>query len=121
MAIINYDDEILRSHRFTQKVITYSLNNPAAMFYAVNIDKNDGGYDFTLVDSRGKTPATLSARINVLGEHNILNAAAAFAVGTVLGLDEDEILAGIAAYRPSGMRQNLIEPGGYHVFADCYN
>ena len=121
VAIINYDDEILRSHRFTQKVITYSLNNPAAMFYAVNIDKNDGGYDFTLVDSRGKTPATLSARINVLGEHNILNAAAAFAVGTVLGLDEDEILAGIAAYRPSGMRQNLIEPGGYHVFADCYN
>jgi hypothetical protein len=51
----------------------------------------------------------------------VLNAVVAWAVGQALKLDEEEILDGIDAYRPSGMRQNLIEANGYRVYADCYN
>lgn len=50
LAIINYDDPILMGHRFTQQVITYSLKNPQAMYYAKNILRADDGYTFTLVD-----------------------------------------------------------------------
>lgn len=42
-------------------------------------------------------------------------------VGKALKLPDEEILAGIASYHPSGMRQNLLQAGKYRVFADCYN
>lgn len=42
LAFVNYDDEILMSHPFTQKVITYSLRNEEADYYAKNIEKNRG-------------------------------------------------------------------------------
>ena len=45
----------------------------------------------------------------------------AYAVGKALKLKTEEIIAGIGAYRPSGMRQNVIHPCGYNIFADCYN
>ena len=61
------------------------------------------------------------AQIHVLGEHNILNAVVAFAVGRALQLPDAEILAGIASYQPSGMRQNLLQAGKYRILADCYN
>ena len=56
------------------------------------------------------------AEVHVLGEHNVLNAVVAWAVGQALKLDEEEILDGIDAYRPSGMRQNMVEVGGYQLF-----
>ena len=119
LAIINYDDPILMGHRFTQQVITYSLKNPQAMYYAKNILRADDGYTFTLVDRAAAEEHP--AQIHVLGEHNILNAVVAFAVGRALQLPDAEILAGIASYQPSGMRQNLLQAGKYRILADCYN
>ena len=119
LAIINYDDLILLEHPFSQQVLTYSLDNPQAMYYAKEIRRSGNGYTFILVDRT--QDAEHAAHISVLGKHNVLNAAAAFAVGSALKLPTDEILAGIAAYRPSGMRQNLVRAGNYLVLADCYN
>ena len=119
LAIINYDDPILMGHRFTQQVITYSLKNPQAMYYAKDILRADDGYTFTLACRAADEEHP--AQIHVLGEHNILNAVVAFAVGKALQLPDEEILAGIASYQPSGMRQNLLQAGKYRIFADCYN
>lgn len=119
LAIINYDDPILMNHDFQQKVITYSLSNSHADFYAENIIPAGSGYNFTIVDKQaGKKH---DASVNVLGGHNILNAAAAFAAGKALRLNIDEIINGISSYSPSGMRQNMLTVGGWHIFADCYN
>ena len=82
LAIINYDDPILMGHSFTQQVITYSLKNPQAMYYAKDILRADDGYTFTLVDRAAAEEHP--AQIHVLGEHNILNAVVAFAVGRAL-------------------------------------
>lgn len=121
-AFINYDDEALMGYPFKQKVVTYSLKSAGADCYASDIKKSGTGYDFNIIskNSDGKISET-PARVNVLGEHNILNAVSAFAVGRALNIKDEEIIAGIAAYHPSGMRQNLIEMGPYHIFADCYN
>lgn len=119
LAIINYDDPILMGHSFTQQVITYSLKNPQATYYAKDILRADDGYTFTLVDRAAAEEHP--AQIHVLGEHNILNAVVAFAVGRALQLPDAEILAGIASYQPSGMRQNLLQAGKYRILADCYN
>ncbi len=120
LAFINYDDEILMSHTFTQRVITYSLKNSGADYYAKDIKKTeDAGLRFTIVDKL--TGEEQEAEVFVPGEHNALNAVVAYAVGKALKLKTEEILAGIGAYRPSGMRQNIIHPCGYNIFADCYN
>lgn len=122
IAFINFDDEALMSYPFRQRTVTYSLKSDGADYYASNIEKSGKGYDFNIVsrNSEGdisKTPA----RVNVLGEHNILNAVAAFAIGRALKISDEEIVKGIADYHPSGMRQNLMDMGPYHIFADCYN
>lgn len=120
LAFVNYDDEILMSRPFTQKVITYSLRNEEADYYAKNIEKTEeAGLRFTIVDKLSGEEH--NAEVFVPGEHNVLNAVVAYAVGRALNLKPEEILAGIAEYRPSGMRQNIIHPCGYHIFADCYN
>lgn len=123
IAFVNYDDEVLMSHDFTQKVITYSLENSSAMYYAEDIKSSasgdDFGLSFTIVDTPKREKH--AARVCVPGKHNVLNAVAAYAVGRALKLKTEEILEGIDSYRPQGMRQNIIHPCGYHIFADCYN
>lgn len=121
IAIINMDDPILMAHKFTQKVITYSMDNTKADYYIENMVKNGEGCDFTIVNNTKRPAVRYAARTNVHGEHNVLHAAAAMALGHCLDFTDEEILAGIAAYSPSGMRQNLINVGGYQIYADCYN
>ena len=120
LAFVNCDDEILMAHPFTQKVITYSLKNDSAMYFAKNIERTaEAGLRFTIVDRPAGEEH--EAEVFVPGGHNVLNAVVAYAVGKALKLKIEEIIEGIAAYRPSGMRQNIIHPCGYHIFADCYN
>ena len=120
LAFVNYDDEILMSHKFTQRLITYSLKNSGADYYAKDIEKTENaGLRFTIVDKPAGEEH--GAEVFVPGEHNALNAVVAYAVGKALKLKTEEIIAGIGAYRPSGMRQNIIHPCGYNIFADCYN
>lgn len=136
LAFVNYDDPMLMAYPFRQKKITYSLRNPQAMYYAQNIQPTEDGFTFEICTNStavtgsaadaGSTvadaaPYAVPAKVHALGEHNVLNAVVAWAVGMALKLPEDEILAGISSYRPSGMRQNLIEACGFKVFADCYN
>jgi len=121
VAIINIDDPVLMAHKFVQRTITYGLENSKADYYIENMAKNGEGYDFTIVENLAGAVNRVPARVNVLGEHNVLHAAAAMAMGRCLGLDTEEIIAGIAAYSPSGMRQNLITMGDYQIYVDCYN
>lgn len=122
LAIINYDEPMLMAYPFRQKKITYSLRNPEAMYFAKDIKPSADGFTFKICSRTDDGKLTeADAQVHALGEHNVLNAVTAWAVGKVLNLAEEEILAGIEAYRPSGMRQNLIKACGFNVFADCYN
>ena len=119
-VFINCDDEILTSYPFTQNVITYSLENENAMYFAKDITVTENsGLQFTIVDRPAGEEH--SAEVFVPGRHNVLNAVSAYAAGKALNLKPEEILSGISAYRPAGMRQNIIHPCGYNIFADCYN
>ncbi|MDE7122181.1 MAG: UDP-N-acetylmuramoyl-tripeptide--D-alanyl-D-alanine ligase, partial [Oscillospiraceae bacterium] len=51
----------------------------------------------------------------------IKNALAAYLVGVLTGMEEQEILCGLAKYQPTGMRQNIMEKNGQTIIADCYN
>lgn len=60
-------------------------------------------------------------RIHVPGEHMVLNAMAAVAVGRTLGMSEEEIAAGIAKTASVGGRSNIIRDEVFTIIDDCYN
>ncbi|MFR2989924.1 MAG: leucine-rich repeat protein, partial [Faecalibacillus sp.] len=64
---------------------------------------------------------TLPAKINVLGEYNVLNAICSYAVAKYFGMDDIDILNGLENFKTTGIRQNIIDVGGFSFFVDCYN
>lgn len=59
--------------------------------------------------------------VPALGVHSIYNALAAVSVGLLLGMELDEIAAGIATYAPLHGRMNVHELPRYTVIDDTYN
>jgi UDP-N-acetylmuramoyl-tripeptide--D-alanyl-D-alanine ligase len=70
-----------------------------------------------------KTPlGTGIVQLAVPGEHNVMNALAAAAVTMALGVDLDDIIAGLAAFR--GVNGRLVSsytPAGARIINDTYN
>ena len=117
--VINGDDKLLANvtPRGGRRTVSYSMSKKSCDVYASNIKINGGVITLDINSKSGVTPVT----INCYGEHNIKNALAAFAVGEELGMTPQEIAAGIAAFRPDGMRQNIRQQNGVTLIIDCYN
>ena len=92
--------------------------DPADEYYADGIEELLlDGVRCTL--HHGQT--AVSVTIPAMGRHNVLNALCAMAVGEQLGLNADEIRAGIESFRNVGSRNNIIKTRGMTVIDDCYN
>ena len=84
---------------------------------AVDVCAEEKRIRFTALAFGQKIPIHLP----VAGEHNVLNALAAVAVGLKCGVSAENIAAGLADFKNTGMRQNSYDLGDYHIIADCYN
>ena len=117
--VLNRDDKFLSGidTREQRRTVWYSLKKKDSDVYASNITAEDGKITFTVNYNNAKYPAV----INVLGEHNVRNALAAFSVGVTLGIDPVECAAGVGDYRPAGLRQNIRQVRGATFVVDCYN
>lgn len=63
----------------------------------------------------------IDAKIPLPGKHMVYNALAATAVGITLGLNDEEIVAGIASVEAVSGRSHLIHTDKYTIIDDCYN
>ncbi len=99
-----------------RRLVRYGLSDKFDV-YADNITQKDGGEQFTL-HYNGKEYA---ARVPVMGEHQILNALAAFCVGIEYGMSPEEIVPAFERFELSGMRQKIEQRGDIRVILDCYN
>lgn len=118
--IVNGDDLLLAPLKDSitdRPVLTFATDNPSADFRAVDIKADETSTSFAVVYGSGRTEIKLPC----IGAHNILNALAAFAVGTVCGVPAEKISEGLASYRTVGMRQRIERRGGQTLFIDCYN
>jgi UDP-N-acetylmuramoyl-tripeptide--D-alanyl-D-alanine ligase len=64
---------------------------------------------------------TASFSLPLIGRHNAMNAAAAIAVGRVLGIPDVEIAAGLRAVERPAMRLETHQLGGMTIINDAYN
>ena len=92
------------------------INNKAA--FATDI-VNHGlfGSDFKM-NLFGKE---LDASVPLPGQHMVINALAAATVGKLLGMEEEDILKGIASVQATGGRSNIMKLEDKTVIDDCYN
>lgn len=115
-VVLNGDDPYLWSLKGTLCFETYyiGIENKECDFVATDIVSNEYGSLFKC-DGR-------EYRINPVGSHNIYNALVSIAVGSLLGLSYEKIYAGVKAYTPDGIRQNIINTKkGFKLINDCYN
>jgi UDP-N-acetylmuramoyl-tripeptide--D-alanyl-D-alanine ligase len=118
-SVLNADDEYVSQfgRGFKGKVVQYGLRATADV-RAENIrSKGTEGTDFDVVMGTSREPATLP----LVGEHNVLNALAAVAVGVERGLKPAEAVATLATLTPADKRGQVLQVGNITVINDCYN
>ncbi len=118
--VVNGDDAMLSplKRRLNRPVITYALYATDADVWAQDIVQKADSMTFSVVTREGGVyPVTMYCT----GDHNILNALAAFCVGRVAKIAPEKICAALENYKTVGLRQNVYRTGEYTVIADCYN
>lgn len=117
--VLNGDDVFLAkaAAELHRPVILYGLKNPDCHAFADHITQNGEETSFQMHLGDTVFPVCLPT----IGEHNVLNAVAAAAVGEWYGVTPAQIAAGLQNYVPSGMRQRVVRMEGLTVIEDCYN
>lgn len=119
VVFLNLDDDMLRRSmpQFIHKIITFALDEKDADYRAENIVVTKDGTQFDVVCADGRFPV----KLQLFGEHNAYNALAAIALARWMGVPVFRSIHFIAEYKPEGIRQNMVNIGGYHMLVDCFN
>lgn len=121
VVVLNADDErVLAMRELTEATIfTYGFSK-AADVRAQNLHLTSyGSYNFDLVYRSERIPAS----IPILGEHNVLNALAAAAVGIAVGMEFETIARALTTLKQmSKWRMEVLQiPGNVTIINDAYN
>ena len=114
-AVLNADDPLVmkQAGRSRARVVTFGRGTEADV-RLTRVRTELSGSNFTLSDGA-------SFRINLMGEHQVMNAAAAVAVGRLLGIDDQAIARALRSVEPTPMRMEYRKAGAVHLINDAYN
>jgi UDP-N-acetylmuramoyl-tripeptide--D-alanyl-D-alanine ligase len=118
-AVLNADDEYVSQfgRDFHGKVVLYGLRSSADV-RAENVKHHGAeGSTFDVVAGSCRQHASLQ----LVGEHNIYNALAAFAVGLDRGLTLSEAVGALVTLAPADKRGEVVKLGNITIINDCYN
>lgn len=116
--ILNGDDEMLVTVRpGAHPVIYYGIDNENSLFKASDITSKENETVLTVGFSGG----SLRVSLPFTGRHNVYNALAAVAAGSLFGIEPGDALEALKNYVPSGMRQRINKKSGITFIEDCYN
>lgn len=117
--VLNGDDELLSGLEglLPMPVIFYGINDNISL-HAFGIESmGEAGVKFTVA----LRDEDVEVQIRVPGIHNVSNALAAIACGLELGITNENIQKGLAAYSQEKMRLNVRQFNGIKVIDDAYN
>ncbi|MCK6389456.1 MAG: UDP-N-acetylmuramate--L-alanine ligase [Azonexus sp.] len=128
VAVVCGDDANVRAilPQVAKQIVTYGLD-PACNFHAENVVADAGQMRFTCVRVNGSI-SRLDITLNTPGMHNVLNALAAIAVATEVGISDAAIVKALAEFKgvgrrfqrygevalPSGGRCTVVDDYGHH-------
>ena len=120
-VVLNGDDDKLAS--------VQEVNGKKPYFFGLNVEEKKDVFA-TDIQSKGLFGSDfkmsllgdeLDATVPLPGQHMVINALAAATVGRILGMRNEEILAGIASVQATGGRSNIMQLEDKTVIDDCYN
>jgi UDP-N-acetylmuramoyl-tripeptide--D-alanyl-D-alanine ligase len=116
VALLNGDDPYCLEMmiRWKGKAVTFG-SIPSCDFRATEVHFNSSGYPSFNFNN------LVELKLSVLGNHNIYNALAASAVGTLLGLTPEETKRGLEKFAGTPMRMQKISVAGLTILNDSYN
>lgn len=117
--ILNGDDDKLRSFHPSNGLepVYFGLDTSCPFHAEAITDRGMEGTDALFV-----TPSLrFRAHISIPGDHMVYNALAGIAVGSAMGLTEEEMIRGIESLVPIAGRNNLIRTEKFSIIDDCYN
>jgi UDP-N-acetylmuramoyl-tripeptide--D-alanyl-D-alanine ligase len=119
VAVLNADDEYVSQfgRDFKGNVVMYGTRATADVRAEKIQSKGTEGAEFDVVIGGVREHATLP----LVGEHNVLNALAAVAVGVERGLKPAEAVGALATLAPGDKRGQVLQVGNVTVINDCYN
>ena len=117
-AVLNQDDPYVAamSGLCRGAVVTYGTDCASAVCGS-HISASEKGVAFTCQYGR----RSFNASIPAMGRHHVYNGLAAAAVGFCLGLDDEQIRRGLAAYKGVPMREEIVPIEPYTFINDAYN
>ena len=112
------DDKLCRVDQVHGRAPIFYGMDPGMRVYAENIQPLGlKGTACTInIDDR-----YFDVTVPIPGRHMVMNALAGAAVGSLYGLTDEEIKAGIESLETLGGRFNIVETGKYTIIDDCYN
>lgn len=118
-VILNGDDPYLSkaAESIPAETLCYGIENQDCDIVAANIRKYPDKTVFE-VDVEG---SLFKVTINVAGLHHVYNALAAILTGIIYNMPMEDIIEGIAEFRPFGMRQKTELLEELVLIRDCYN
>jgi UDP-N-acetylmuramoyl-tripeptide--D-alanyl-D-alanine ligase len=118
-AVLNADDEYVSQfgRDFKGKVLLYGTRENASVRAERIQSKGAEGTEFDVVVGNARQHAV----VPLVGEHNVLNALAAVAVGLESGLKPSQAVSALATLAPAEKRGQVLHMGNITVINDCYN
>ena len=117
LAILNGDDALLRELRPNFRTVLCGKGENCHVRVSDIVERGIEGMDCTITTEK----ATYAVHIPSPGAFMIYPASMAVAVGEHLGLTEEEIIRGIAAYTSVGSRMRVVRKDSRIIIDDCYN
>ena len=117
VVIVNGDDDLLRSYDFGCRTVRFGLGAENDVRAVEERPMGLEGMGCVIAAKGRRIPVTIPA----FGRHMVYAALMGAAVGIELGLNDEEIIEGIASYETVGSRGRVIETGGFTILDDCYN
>ena len=116
-VIVNNDNDLLNKwaseNLNNYNIVTYGIKEKS-MYNAENIDSHEDYSEFDVNDNRFK--------INIPGEHFVLNALCAYSVGKFFNLSDEEIKNGLLNLKLTEKRMQKINAScGAIIINDAYN
>ncbi|MHB1316132.1 MAG: UDP-N-acetylmuramoyl-tripeptide--D-alanyl-D-alanine ligase [Christensenellales bacterium] len=117
--VLNGDDPLLATikNKYPQQVITFGFGDGNQIQAKECSDFGLAGTQFTACYD-GKS---IRIQSPCPGKHMIYNSLAAFAVGLLMGVSEQQIQTGIRSFIPASGRMHVIETGYITILNDAYN
>ena len=117
--VLNGDDPLLWNQRTELKgrALYFGARNTEAEVTGSDVCQSADTLSFTAKTASAVLPVTMALE----GQHDVLDALAAVAVGMKMGVTPEQITKSLSAFRNMEGRQEIFEKNGFTIIRDCYN